>query len=82
LSLLVCQAFDQSASADLITQLNFVDALRKELLTGADGTGGSSSWLSSVNAGNLRIAMEECDNQVRDELWTRLRLTVTDFEAL
>jgi len=76
-TVVIHQAYDQSDSATLIAQINFLDALRQELLQGADGTGGAASWLD--RGGNVRIAVDgpHDSGQPVDELITEM--TVTAF---
>lgn len=77
----ICEAFDQSGSDDLLTALNFVDALRQELLSGADGTGGSASW--AAGGGNVRIGVDgPHGNEGYNEVHTHLRITATVPEAV
>jgi hypothetical protein len=68
----ILETFDQSASADLLTHLRYIDALRKEILTGADGTGGSASW---TPGGSVRINVEGPTVIARNTLATTLLIS-------
>jgi len=74
---IICEYFDQSSANDLITSINFVDALRQEIMSEADGTGGTSSWLPK--GGNVRVTMdppEKVDDKINE---VRTVLTVRAY---
>jgi hypothetical protein len=76
--LTVVQAFDQSASDDLTAPSNFVEALKQELMSGADGSG--VNW--SARVFGLRVSVAEPQVIAKDTLATVIRAAVGYTEAI
>jgi hypothetical protein len=59
--------------ASMIAHIKLVDDICVELMTGADGTGGSTSWLSPYGI-RLRITTMQCDQLSLTELRTKIKV--------
>lgn len=70
-----------ATEATFITHITFVDNLIDELMTGADGTGGTFSWLSGVGV-NLRCSSAMPEQISLTEIRTKVKLKVRLLAAV
>ena len=59
--------------ASMISHVKLVDDICVELMTGADGAGGSASWISPYGV-RLRLTTMQCDQLSLSELRTKIKV--------
>jgi hypothetical protein len=69
------EKFDQSASNTLLTAINYVEALRQELMSEADGTGGTASWLTRGGNLEVRVTGPRKHESKQDRLVTEIEIS-------
>ena len=70
-----------TTESDFTKHVTFVDNLCVELMTGADGTGGTSSWLSATGI-KLRCSSAMPEQLSMTEIRTKVRLKVLLLPAV
>ena len=78
----IYEGYDQSGADDLLTAVNFVEALRQEIMSESDGLGTGASWLSCGGGVGMEVDGPHERAGLRDQLVTSVTLSAAWPESV